>query len=99
MEHAALQAFKPDLLISAGTAGGFKARGGEIGDVYISKAVMHHDRRIAIPVGAPALQCCTPTVQKLCNSRKTCKQQLGGCNKHTAGNGPDPLACYWQPAI
>ena len=47
-----MQAFKPDLLISAGTAGGFKAQGGAIGDVYISKAVMHHDRRIPIPVGA-----------------------------------------------
>jgi 5'-methylthioadenosine nucleosidase len=47
-----LQAFKPDLLISAGTAGGFKAQGGAIGNVYISKAVMHHDRRIPIPVGA-----------------------------------------------
>lgn len=47
--YLALQAFKPDLLISAGTAGGFKAQGGAIGDVYISKAVMHHDRRIPIP--------------------------------------------------
>lgn len=47
-----LQAFRPDLLISAGTAGGFKAQGGAIGDVYISKAVMHHDRRIPIPVSA-----------------------------------------------
>lgn len=53
MQILELQAFKPDLLISAGTAGGFKAQGGTIGDVYISKAVMHHDRRIPIPVGRP----------------------------------------------
>ena len=31
-------------------AGGFRARGGEIGDVYISTAVANHDRHIPIPV-------------------------------------------------
>jgi Phosphorylase superfamily len=60
-----LQAFKPDLLISAGTAGGFTAQGGAIGDVYISKAVMHHDRRIPIPVGAQRCSAVPP-------SRATC---------------------------
>lgn len=32
---AALQAFKPDLFVNAGTAGGFKALGGAVGDVRV----------------------------------------------------------------
>lgn len=47
--HAACVALKPDLIISAGTAGGFKARGGAIGDVYVSTESVNHDRRISIP--------------------------------------------------
>ncbi|GMH36629.1 hypothetical protein BSKO_04502 [Bryopsis sp. KO-2023] len=47
--YIAIQAYKPDLLISAGTAGGFKAKGGEIGDVYVSTACVNHDRRIPLP--------------------------------------------------
>ena len=38
------------VLCSLGTAGGFQARGGAIGDVYVGVAVMNHDRRIQIPV-------------------------------------------------
>eukprot|EP00927_Polykrikos_kofoidii_P019878 TRINITY_DN1931_c0_g1_i1.p1 TRINITY_DN1931_c0_g1~~TRINITY_DN1931_c0_g1_i1.p1 ORF type:complete len:276 (+),score=48.45 TRINITY_DN1931_c0_g1_i1:121-828(+) len=45
----ALSALKPDLLINAGTCGGFIARGGSIGDVYVVSSFAHHDRRIAIP--------------------------------------------------
>ena len=52
--YLAIQAFHPDLLISIGTAGGFKARGGAIGDIYVGQSVMNHDRRIQIPV---RLQC------------------------------------------
>ena len=48
--YAALQALKPDVLVSAGTAGGFKARGGAVGDVYLASAFRHHDRAIQIPV-------------------------------------------------
>ena len=33
-----------DLLINAGTAGGFGRMGGQIGDVYLTTAVAHHDR-------------------------------------------------------
>ncbi len=48
--YITLQHYKPDLLINAGTAGGFLARGAEIGDVYIStEAFRFHDRRIPIP--------------------------------------------------
>ena len=35
---------------SAFAPGGFKARGGAIGDVYISTCSRHHDRRIELPV-------------------------------------------------
>ena len=38
------------VLHSVGTAGGFQARGGAIGDVYVGVSVMNHDRRIQIPV-------------------------------------------------
>jgi len=38
-----------DLLINAGTCGGFKRKGAEIGDVFLTTAVANHDRRIAIP--------------------------------------------------
>lgn len=47
--YAALRRFKPDLLLNAGTAGGFQRQGGAIGDVYVSTAVALHDRRIPIP--------------------------------------------------
>jgi len=40
---------EPDVLINAGTAGGFKAKGGAIGDVYLATAFKNHDRRIPIP--------------------------------------------------
>lgn len=38
-----------DLLINAGTCGGFQAMGAEIGDVFFTTASAHHDRRIPIP--------------------------------------------------
>lgn len=42
--------YNPDLIITAGTAGGWMHRGAEIGDVYVSdQKFVHHDRRIAIP--------------------------------------------------
>ncbi|KAK1261393.1 5'-methylthioadenosine/S-adenosylhomocysteine nucleosidase 1 [Acorus gramineus] len=48
--YAAIQALKPDLIINAGTAGGFKAKGARVGDVYLASDVAFHDRRIPIPV-------------------------------------------------
>lgn len=44
---------KPDLIINAGTAGGFKRCGGSIGDAYIGTHFKHHDRRIPIPSFIP----------------------------------------------
>lgn len=41
---------QPDLIINAGTAGGFIKAGGKIGDVYLSyPRVCFHDRRIPLP--------------------------------------------------
>jgi 5'-methylthioadenosine nucleosidase len=61
--YLAVQAFQPDLVISTGTAGGFKAKGAAIGDVFIASATVNHDRRIAIPgfdrYGVGKLQCVT----------------------------------------
>ena len=50
--YLAIQAFKPDLVISLGTAGGFKAKRGKIGDVYLSTGFANHDRHIPIPVSS-----------------------------------------------
>ncbi|CAN0417545.1 unnamed protein product [Ectocarpus sp. 12 AP-2014] len=44
-----VEAIKPDLVINAGTAGGFKKHDTAIGDVFISTSVKNHDRRIPIP--------------------------------------------------
>lgn len=48
--YASIQALQPDLIISAGTAGGFKEKGASIGDVYLASEVAFHDRRIPIPI-------------------------------------------------
>ncbi|KAJ1460539.1 nucleoside phosphorylase domain-containing protein [Pelagophyceae sp. CCMP2097] len=39
----------PDLIINAGTSGGFKRAGGSVGDIYSVTAFQYHDRRIPIP--------------------------------------------------
>lgn len=43
---ASIVEFSPDLVISAGTAGGFRSNGGQIGDVYVSTKCIFHGRRI-----------------------------------------------------
>lgn len=41
---------KPEIIISAGTAGGFKSKGTEIGDVFLSeKHIYFHGRHIPVP--------------------------------------------------
>ncbi|PRW33190.1 5 -methylthioadenosine S-adenosylhomocysteine nucleosidase 2 [Chlorella sorokiniana] len=47
--YLAIQAFKPDIVISTGTAGGFRSRGAAIADVFVSTGMVNHDRRIPIP--------------------------------------------------
>ncbi|MEY2755121.1 MAG: hypothetical protein RJB65_1479 [Actinomycetota bacterium] len=42
--------WRPDIVVSAGTAGGWAAKGGEIGKAYLAgPVVVRHDRRIDIP--------------------------------------------------
>lgn len=70
--YAAIQSLKPDLIISAGTAGGFKAKGASVGDVFLASEVAFHDRRIPIPVfdlyGVGLRQACsTPNLLKELN--------------------------------
>ncbi|KAG6709299.1 hypothetical protein I3842_06G125800 [Carya illinoinensis] len=48
--YASIEALKPDLIINAGTAGGFKAKGAAVGDVFVASDCAFHDRRIPIPV-------------------------------------------------
>lgn len=45
----AVNQLRPDLVINAGTAGGFKRKGAAIGDPFIATRLKHHDRRIPIP--------------------------------------------------
>lgn len=48
--HIVLDQLDPDLLINAGTCGGFIKRGGEIGKVYLTGGpFFFHDRRIPLP--------------------------------------------------
>jgi 5'-methylthioadenosine nucleosidase len=50
LTHATLTRFAPSRVISAGTAGGFEARGGRVGQVYLgAETAVFHDRRIALP--------------------------------------------------
>ena len=51
--YLALLTFKPDLLITSGTAGGFRAQGAAIADVFIATKFINHDRRNPIPVSDP----------------------------------------------
>eukprot|EP00559_Dactyliosolen_fragilissimus_P006601 CAMPEP_0184862918 /NCGR_PEP_ID=MMETSP0580-20130426/8149_1 /TAXON_ID=1118495 /ORGANISM="Dactyliosolen fragilissimus" /LENGTH=236 /DNA_ID=CAMNT_0027360937 /DNA_START=144 /DNA_END=854 /DNA_ORIENTATION=+ len=44
---------KADLVINAGTCGGFQRKGAAIGDVFLTSAVANHDRRIVIPDFVP----------------------------------------------
>ncbi|TQV88399.1 5'-methylthioadenosine nucleosidase [Aliikangiella coralliicola] len=50
MAYEAITRLKPDLIISAGTAGGFAEKGANIGTVYVSEAhFVYHDRHVPIP--------------------------------------------------
>ena len=48
--YLAAQAFQPELVISLGTAGGFKTKGAAIGSVFVGTSTVNHDRRISLPV-------------------------------------------------
>jgi 5'-methylthioadenosine nucleosidase len=50
MSYIAVEQFKPEVIINAGTAGGISQKGCQIGDVYLSSGnFCFHDRRIAFP--------------------------------------------------
>lgn len=50
MAYEAITQLKPDLLISAGTAGGFAKRGAQIGTIYVSEEhFVYHDRHVPLP--------------------------------------------------
>eukprot|EP00897_Mesotaenium_endlicherianum_P006264 jgi/Mesen1/5666/ME000288S04877 len=49
LTYAAVEKLKPDLIVNAGTAGGFKGKGAAIGDVYLATQMANHDRRIPLP--------------------------------------------------
>jgi nucleoside phosphorylase len=50
MAYEAIIKLKPDLLISAGTAGGFAKNGASIGTVYVSEEhFVYHDRHVPLP--------------------------------------------------
>jgi 5'-methylthioadenosine nucleosidase len=46
--YAAILTLRPDLILNAGTAGGFQRKGGDIGQVYVATEVKYHDRRIPL---------------------------------------------------
>ncbi len=41
-------AVKPDLIINAGTAGGFQQNGSDVGDVYLCTGAVFHDHRVPL---------------------------------------------------
>lgn len=50
MAYEAITQLKPDLLISAGTAGGFAKKGAQIGTIYVSEEhFVYHDRHVPLP--------------------------------------------------
>ncbi len=50
MAYETITQLKPDLLISAGTAGGFAKRGASIGTIYVSEShFVYHDRHVPLP--------------------------------------------------
>ncbi len=48
--HVAITELAPDLVITAGTAGGWQGHGTQVGDVFVNgDRFVYHDRRIAMP--------------------------------------------------
>lgn len=63
MAYEGIRTLSPDLIISAGTAGGFKKLGAGIGTVYLSdQMVIFHDRCVPLPGFAESALGCYPCV-------------------------------------
>lgn len=69
--YLSIDAFMPDVVISAGTAGGFASRGAEIASIFVSTACVNHDRRIPLPgfdefgLGKADTHCCARLAKEL----------------------------------
>lgn len=61
--YASIARFRPSLVISAGTAGGFGELGAHIGDVYLSTKCVFHGRRIPHSV-QPSRESCRSTLEE-----------------------------------
>jgi hypothetical protein len=57
--YLAIEAFKPDVVVNAGTCGGFKAKGCAIGDKYVPRLRLVRARR-----ACPAATTTTPVMIK-----------------------------------
>lgn len=71
--HIGIQEFKPNIILNAGTAGGFLSDNAKVGDVYLSYPVInYHDRRINIPdfkeygIGQYPAYNCTSIAKDIC---------------------------------
>jgi len=63
MAYESINKLSPDLMISAGTAGGFASKGAQIGTVYASeKHFVFHDRIVPMPGFSDAAIGCFPAV-------------------------------------
>lgn len=63
MAHESISKLAPDVLISAGTAGGFANKGAQIGTVYASaKYFVFHDRLVPLEAFDKAAEGCFPSI-------------------------------------
>lgn len=76
-----------DLVLNAGTCGGFGRKGASIGDVFLTTGVAHHDRRIPIPgfdtYGVGKLDTVDPTLMATKLGYKTGICTTGNSLDHT----------------
>ncbi|MFO0962944.1 MAG: hypothetical protein U0625_08570 [Phycisphaerales bacterium] len=62
--YLAVRHFDPDLVVNAGTCGGFEARGSRVGDIYVAEgSILFHDRHIPIPEFALQARGAWPTLR------------------------------------
>lgn len=63
MAHESISKLHPDLLINAGTAGGFTSKGAQIGTIYASENYfVFHDRIVPLPGFSEAAVGCFPAL-------------------------------------
>lgn len=77
--YAVCQHLQPDIVITAGTAGGFAERGGVIGDTYLASEFRCHDSRIPLE-GFDKYGECAITATRTENLRVALKLKEGVCS-------------------